>query len=121
MIERSEIGRLGEQAAVDWLRKQGFMILERNWRHGRYEIDIIAQRWDEIHFVEVKTRSVGGWTTPESALTPEKFRALKRAANFYLALKKVREEPLFDLCAVEHFEGKELKIEFVERAMESHW
>ncbi len=121
MTEQSEIGRLGEDAAVEYLRARGFVIEARNWRHGRYEIDIIARRWDEIHFVEVKTRRAGGWTTPESAITEEKFRALKRAANYFLALRKVQEEPLFDLCAVDRYDNGEMQVRFIEGAMESHW
>lgn len=121
MNECADIGRRGEEAAVEYLRNKGFWILERNWRHGRYEIDIIAQRWDEIHFVEVKTRKAGGWTTPESAITDEKFRALRHAARYYMALKKVREEPLFDLCSVEHYPDGRMEVRHTEGAMESHW
>jgi len=66
----ADTGRRGEQAAVDYLRRAGFAILERNWRSGRYELDIVARRWDELHFIEVKTRRAGGLTTPEEAITP---------------------------------------------------
>ncbi len=116
-----EIGRRGEEAAVDHLRKAGFLILERNWRNGRYEIDIIAQRWDEIHFVEVKTRKAEGWTLPEQAITPHKFQSLRRAASLYMALKHCPLEPFFDLCAVESFPNGEMHVELTTDAMQSHW
>ena len=77
----ADTGRRGEQAAVDYLRRAGFAILERNWRSGRYELDIVARRWDELHFIEVKTRRAGGLTTPEEAITPRKFASLRRAAE----------------------------------------
>lgn len=121
MSALGEIGRRGEEAAVEYLREHGFLILERNWRNGRYEIDIIAQRWDEIHFVEVKSRKAEGWTTPEEAITPQKFRSLKRAAAYYLALKHCPLEPRFDLCAVESFANGSLQITLREDAMQSHW
>lgn len=116
-----QIGQRGEELAVDYLRDNGFVILERNWRNGRYEIDIIAQRWDEIHFVEVKSRKAGGWTTPEQAITRSKFESIRRAARLYMALKHRREEPLFDLCAVESYPDGRFEIRLVENAMESHW
>ena len=80
----ADTGRRGEQAAVDYLRRAGFAILERNWRSGRYELDIVARRWDELHFIEVKTRRAGGLTTPEEAITPRKFASLRRAAEAYI-------------------------------------
>lgn len=116
-----QIGQRAEDAAVDYLRRHGFLIRERNWRNGRYEIDIIAQRWDEIHFVEVKSRKTGGWSTPEQAIDEHKFRSLKRAASFYLALHHAVEEPFFDLMAVETLPNGEFELRFVEDAMQSHW
>lgn len=121
MKKTLEIGRRGEDAAVDYLRREGYLILERNWRNGRYEIDIIAQRWDEIHFVEVKSRKLGGWTTPEEAITPKKFQSLRRAASLYMALKRIDLEPVFDLCAVETLPNGEAEIRFTSDAMQAHW
>lgn len=116
-----DIGRCGEDAAVDYLRGKGFLILERNWRNGRYEIDIIAQRWDEIHFVEVKTRKVDGWSSAEQAIDEHKFRSLSRAASLYLALKRCELEPVFDLCAVDRFPNGEYVVRYSENAMQAHW
>lgn len=121
METNAEIGARGERIATDWLRSRGFLIEERNWRNGRYEIDIIARRWDEIHFVEVKTRKAGGWTTPEQAIDPKKFRSLRRAAALYLALHPSPETPQFDLCAVETRPDGTYEVRFTENAMESHW
>lgn len=117
----ADTGRRGEQAAVDYLRRAGFAILERNWRSGRYELDIVARRWDELHFVEVKTRRAGGLTTPEDALTRRKFAALQRAAAAYMAQHGVRLEPQFDLAAVDVLPDGALEVRFTERAMECNW
>ena len=57
MKTTKEIGDFGEQRAVNYLRLRGYTVKERNYRAGHYEIDIIAQRWNEIAFVEVKTRT----------------------------------------------------------------
>ena len=62
MTEKQQRGALGEQAAVEYLRQNGFMIVEQNWREGKSEVDIIALRYDELHFVEVKTRKANSMT-----------------------------------------------------------
>ncbi len=121
MGSTQQIGQQGEAAAVDYLRRHGFLIRERNWRNGRYEIDIIAQRWDELHFVEVKSRKAGGWTRPEEAFDQAKFQALKRAASLYIALHRIQAEPFFDLMAVETLPNGSFEIRFIEDAHQSHW
>lgn len=121
MVTTAEIGRAGEQVATEYLRQHGFLICEQNWRNGRYEIDIIATKWDTIHFVEVKTRRADGLTPPEAAITAAKFRALKHAASLYLALHTIDLEPYFDLCAVEYRMGEPPVIRYIEDAMESTW
>ncbi len=117
----STIGAKGEDFATSWLRKNGFYIRERNWRNGRYEIDIIAERWDTIHFIEVKTRSVNGWSSPEDAITINKFNSLKRAATAYLAFFGITSEFQFDLIAIDVDSLGEMKLRYIENAMESRW
>lgn len=55
MAKHNDTGLLGEQAAVDLLTAKGYAIVDRNWRCGRMEIDIVAQRADRLVIVEVKT------------------------------------------------------------------
>ena len=117
----ADVGRRGEHLAVDWLRANGYMILERNWRSGRYETDIIAMMGDTIHFIEVKTRAAAGWSRPEDAVTPEKCRALFRCAGAYLALYGRGLEPQFDLVAVDMFPDGGYDIRYIENAMQYHW
>lgn len=121
LTESAQTGRRGEQIATEYLRRNGFLIRERNWRNGRYEVDIIAEKWDTIRFVEVKTRRAGSLTPPEAALTASKFRALRRAASYYLALHRIVLEPQFDLCAVEMQPDGTARVRYVEHAMESDW
>lgn len=122
MKERSSnTGDRGEAAAAEWLRTHGFEICARNWRSGRYEIDIVARRQDVLHFVEVKTRRAGGLTPPEAAITIRKFRALRCAAEAYLERHPVCGELQFDLAAVDMADDGAAEVRFVERAMECHW
>ena len=57
MFVTNPIGIIGEETAIDMLRKQGFSILERNWRCGHLEVDIIAKNRQTIVFAEVKART----------------------------------------------------------------
>ena len=57
MNEASEIGRRGEEAAVEYLRREGFRICARNWRNGRYEIDVVACRGWEIRLTNTSVAS----------------------------------------------------------------
>ncbi len=57
MAEHNDFGKKGEALAVEWLIKKGFEVLHCNWRHGRYEVDIIARLDDVYHFIEVKSGS----------------------------------------------------------------
>ncbi|MFR9649218.1 MAG: YraN family protein [Rikenellaceae bacterium] len=121
MTSTIDIGRQAEQAAVDYLRGNNFMILERNWRSGRYEIDIIAQRWDTIHFVEVKSRTLGGWSSPEDAIDSSKISSMQRGARAYLALKRSKMQYQFDLIAVETLCGEIEELRYIERVFEDRW
>ena len=93
----AETGRMGERAAAEFLRRAGYEICALNWRSGRYELDIVARKGDFVHFVEVKTRRADGLTPPEAAVTPQKFRALTRAALRYMAYTGEEREAQFDL------------------------
>ena len=101
MTTNAETGRRGERAACEYLRGEGFVIRELNWRAGRDEIDIIAQRYDTIRFVEVKTRRALGASPPEQALDNRKIRAVQRAAVRYMAIYRIDLEPHFDFVAVD--------------------
>lgn len=121
---QARTGRLGEEAAAAWLRKAGYTIVARNWRQGRCEIDIVALRGRELHIVEVKTRRTGSLTTPAEGLTPQKRRALRRAAGAFLAAQCGRFagcDLRFDLAAVEHDTTGEMQVEWIADAVEYGW
>ena len=119
--ERQIRGAQGEQAAVDYLRQNGFMIVERNYRVGQDEVDIIASRYDEMHFVEVKTRKFGSLTAPEEAINERKLRAMRRAASAYIAQHRSMLEPVFSLIAIEMVGEQVERLRFVENALEYGW
>lgn len=120
-MNSAETGRAGEEAAAAYLREAGYEIRALNWRHGRYELDIVASKDAMLHIVEVKTRRRGSLTTPEEAITPQKFRALRRAAAYYAATTGEELEVQFDLAAVEMEPDGTARVRLVEQAMECHW
>ena len=121
MTTTAETGRPGERAAPEPLRQAGYEICDTNWRAGRDELDIVALRGEVLHFVEVKTRRAGSLTPPEAAVTPQKFRALTRAALRYMACTGEEREAQFDLIAVEIMPGGETEVRLIPQAMEYNW
>lgn len=94
------LGRWGEDSAADYLRANGFRILARNWRSGRLEIDLVAERGPIVAFVEVKARRRGP-QSPLEALDRAKRRRLRRAAEAWIAAHGRREsEYRFDVIGV---------------------
>ncbi|HEU0063787.1 MAG TPA: YraN family protein [Flavisolibacter sp.] len=84
MAVHLELGKKGEQLAVDYLCERGYSILFRNWKYSRFEIDIIALKDDMPHFVEVKMRSSNIHGDPEQNVTRKKIRCLLKAINGFL-------------------------------------
>ena len=83
------VGKRGEDEAVRFFKKQGFKILERNYRYSRYEIDFIAQNKEFLVFVEVKSRSCKSpedmpFGTPAVAVDKNKMKYLIFAAEAYM-------------------------------------
>ena len=113
----AEIGREGERLAVDWLRRRGNIIHELNWRNGRYEIDIIAQRFDTLHFVEVKTRSIRSWESPYDSITQSKKDALRKGMLSYRTIYRTPLETQVDLIAIVIDDHGNYTLEYTERIL----
>ena len=90
MAQHNEFGKKGEALAAEWLAQKGYKILHRNWRHGRYEVDIIARFNNIYHFIEVKSARVKAghvmpvYGHPEEKIDNKKIRNLMRAAIAWL-------------------------------------
>lgn len=95
------LGQAGEEAAVLYLLQRDYHILERNWRSHPHEVDIIAEDFGEIVFVEVKTRSTTQWEAPEAAVDKTKQYHLSQAALHYLRIKGLAQSPFrFDIITL---------------------
>lgn len=96
-----QIGNWGEEAAVGLLKKKGYIILERNFRGERGEIDIIARDNETLVFVEVKTRLQKTFGNPEDAVDNRKQAQIGKIAMVYLMEKDLKEKDCrFDVVAV---------------------
>ena len=83
---RQGLGRTGERLAAEELERCGYQILERNFRCSYGEIDLVAEHWQDLVFVEVKTRRGDAYGRPEEAVTVYKQRKIIRVALCYLDL-----------------------------------
>ena len=99
------IGDLGEEIAVHFLRRRGYIVKERNLRVGHAEIDIVALTLRDVVFAEVKTRSYDGdeWKDappPSLAVNAEKQRLTRTAASAYLRANPTKKHPRMDVIEV---------------------
>lgn len=121
MNPAAERGREAENAAVDFLRDNGYEILDRNWRAGQYELDVVACKEDRLHFVEVKCRNWDGLEKPEEALTRHKTACLLRAVNAYIALHALELDAQIDLVAVDRLPDGSMQVRFIPDAAPIRW
>ena len=110
-VDRISIGKKGEEAAKSALEEMGFEILERNWRFGHKEIDIIAASEDGIRFVEVRSRVEPVLLEPELTVGSVKKEKLVSAARAYMRMKRITCEAFFDIVAVT-FSPQGVKVDY---------
>ena len=115
MAEHNDLGKLGEELAVDFLQQNAYEILETNWTFQKAEIDIIAQKENILAIVEVKTRSSIEFGLPQDFVKPKKIQLLVKAVNEYVISNDLDVEVRFDIIAI-YKEGKEYKIDHIEEA-----
>ena len=106
------MGEAGEDLAAVALKKQGYKILERNWRSPLGEVDLIARHGKFLVLVEVKTRRGSRFGEPQEAVSPAKQNKLRRLADYYLREKRLKEVPVrFDVVGVTFYnENHEMEI-----------
>ncbi len=120
MMDRQEVGKLGEEAARKFLKKQGYRIREAGFRCRHGEIDIIAQQKDSLVFVEVRTKSNLDFGTPEESITrAKKEKLIATALTYATTHQDMPSLWRIDVVAVElDDKGKTKRIELIENAIE---
>ena len=114
MAAHNELGKWGEDLAVAYLQGKDYMIIERDWKSGRRDIDIIAK--DEsgtIVFVEVKTRRNRVFGEPEEAIDYRKMQSLQQAINHYIKYHRINSEVRFDIISIIGTIGSEPEINHI--------
>jgi putative endonuclease len=100
-------GTLGEAIAVNFLKQNGYEVIEQNYYYRHGEIDIIAKEQDALVFVEVKSRKSAKFGAPEEFVTPKKQELLRRTAEGYMIERNIGEANCrFDVVAIILKEGK---------------
>ncbi|WP_346881952.1 YraN family protein [uncultured Algibacter sp.] len=115
MAKHNELGKKGEQLAVDFLLKKEYDIIERNYRFDKAEVDIIAQINDTLAIIEVKTRSTTDFGNPQDFVKPKQIQRLVKAVDEYVNTNELDVEVRFDIIAIVK-QGKTFKIEHLEDA-----
>jgi putative endonuclease len=120
VMDRQEIGKLGERAAQKFLKKRGYRIRETGFRCRHGEIDIIAQKKDWLVFVEVRTKSNLEFGTPEESITQaKKDRLIASALTYTVTHQDIPSLWRMDVVAIElDGKGKPKRIELIENAIE---
>lgn len=110
MNSKAQIGKEGEDAAVDFLMRKDYQILERNYRYKRSEIDIICEMNDLLIFVEVKTKSYTTFGEPENSVDERKGAKVIEGAEQYVLEKDWHGDIRFDVVSlVKNGSGFEIK------------
>jgi len=97
-----ELGQKGERIAEEFLIGEGVIVLDKNYRWKREEIDLIIQDENSLVFVEVKTRKHDSYAAPEKAVSRTKQRHLIKAANAYIQEKRIDLDVRFDIVSIVH-------------------
>lgn len=118
MAQHNQLGKWGEEYAANYLLGKGYDILERDWRIGHRDIDIIARspEGDTVVFVEVKTRTNDVVTDPRDAVDLRKIRSIGWAANAYVKQRNVIDLLRFDIISIVGSNDANADIKHVEDA-----
>lgn len=119
MATHNDFGKKAEDLAVDYLQKKGYKILVRNFRFQKAEIDIIAEKDNQIIVVEVKARSTDFFILPQEAVTKGKIKSIVSAANHFMEEFSKDQEVRFDIISVLPDEKGNLTIDHILDAFEA--
>lgn len=120
MATHNDLGNQGEDLAVEHLIKNNWKILDRNWRFGREEIDIIASKAEILAIIEVKTRFSNFLGEPYEAVSKSKQKSIIRAANHYIEKNGLDVEVQFDIISIVLNKNQQ-KITHIQEAFLPRW
>ena len=119
MADHIDFGKKAEELTAEYLQKNGYKILVRNFRYQKAELDLFAEKDSLIVVVEVKARSTDVFNLPQEAVNKRKIKLIVSAANYFMEEYNKNQEVRFDIISVLPDENKNLTIEHIINAFEA--
>lgn len=113
MAAHNELGKWGEDLAAEFLKEKGYEILERDWKSGHHDLDIIAKDGRTLVIVEVKTRRNRIFGDPEEAIDYRKRQNLQSAINHYVKSHCFYSQVRFDIISIVGTIGSKPEIDHI--------
>ena len=113
MAAHNELGRWGEDLAAAFLEEKGYAIIERDWKSGHHDLDIVAKDGSTLVIVEVKTRRNRLYGNPEEAIDYRKRRCLLSAINHYTKSHRIYSNVRFDIISIVGNMGEKPEIDHI--------
>ncbi|TNJ45414.1 YraN family protein [Tamlana fucoidanivorans] len=116
MAKHNDLGKKGEQLAVDYLIDKQYEIMARNYRFDKAEVDIIAKINNTLAIIEVKTRSGTDFGNPQDFVKPNQIKNLVKAVNEYVIVNALDVDVRFDIIAIVKTSNNTFDIEHLQNA-----
>ena len=113
MAAHNELGKWGEDKASEFLQLNGYQIIERDWKSGHHDLDIIAKDGSTLVIVEVKTRRSRLFGDPEEAVDYKKRQSLQSAINHYVKSHRCSRQVRFDIISIVGTIGTKPEIDHI--------
>ena len=113
MAAHNELGKWGEDTAAAYLEEKGYQIIERDWKSGHHDLDIVAKEGNSLVIVEVKTRRNRLFGDPEEAIDYKKRRNLQSAINHYVKSHHFGSSVRFDIISIVGTIGSQPEIDHI--------
>ena len=120
---RQDLGKRGEDVALEYLLQRGMELLERNWRSGHKELDLVMEEEEFIRIVEVRSRNYPAQIDPFESVDMAKRKKIIQAAKGFVAENRSRikgKEVVFDVVSI-LFNGELFKVEYIREAFAPTW
>ena len=113
MAAHNELGKWGEDLAATFLEEKGYQIIERDWKSGHHDLDIVAKEGDTLIIREVKTRRNRLFGNPEEAIDYKKRKSLQSAINHYVKTHRFGSSVRFDIISIVGTIGSKPEIDHI--------
>ena len=120
---RQDLGKRGEDVALEYLLQRGMKLLVRNWRSGHKELDLVMEEEEFIRIVEVRSRNYPAQIDPFESVDMAKRKKIMQAAKGFVAANRQRikgKEVVFDVISI-LFNGELFKVEYIREAFAPTW